>query len=149
MGWLLALGLAARSGPLVRCLAAGSTVIFALALYFTYSRASWIALVLRARGRDRARHATAAADHDRPSCSPLVDHRGRGRLDVARADAPERGLSRGHRDGHGLAVIAIGLVVAASLTILVVDWLASAVSVPYRVRRMYAGTLLFLLAASC
>jgi len=43
VGGLLALGLAARSGPLVRCLTAGSTVIFVLAVYFTYSRGSWIA----------------------------------------------------------------------------------------------------------
>ena len=38
MGTLLALGLAARSGPVVRCLAAGSTVVLLLTLYFTYSR---------------------------------------------------------------------------------------------------------------
>ena len=43
MGTLLALGLAAREGPVIRCLAAGSTVILLLTLYFTYSRGSWIA----------------------------------------------------------------------------------------------------------
>ena len=42
-GALLALGLAARSGPLISCLAAGSSVVFVLTLYFTYSRGSWIA----------------------------------------------------------------------------------------------------------
>ena len=44
-------------------------------------------------------------------------------------------------------MIAIGLVVVASLTILLVDWLASTISVSYGVRRVYAGTLLFLLVA--
>jgi tetratricopeptide (TPR) repeat protein len=56
-------------------------------------------------------------------------------------------LDAATRDGHGLAVIAIGLVVCASLTMLAVDWIGSVISVSYRVRRVYAGTLLFLLAA--
>ena len=147
MGWLLALGLAARSGPLVRSLSAGSTVIFALALYFTYSRASWIALVAGlavAVALDKRRlqlittalvlapwSITAVAV---ASTSPALTHQ-------------SAALSAASRDGHGLAVIAIGLVVAASLTILLVDWLASTISVSHGVRRVYAGTLLFLLVA--
>ena len=147
MGWLLALGLAARSGPLVRSLSAGSTVIFALALYFTYSRASWIALVAGlavAVALDKRRlqlittalvlapwSITAVAV---ASTSPALTHQ-------------SAALSAASRDGHGLAVIAIGLVVVASLTILLVDWLASTISVSYGVRRVYAGTLLFLLVA--
>lgn len=147
VGWLLAAGLAARSGPLVRCLAAGSTVIFALALYFTYGRGSWIAMffgLVIAIALDPRRLqlitvelvlapwsviAVAVA-----STSTALTHH-----DVALASAS--------RDGHGLAVIAIGLIVAASLTILVFDWLAAAVSVPTGVKRVYAGTLVFLLAA--
>ena len=43
IGALLALGLAARSGPVVRCLAAGSMVVLLLTLYFTFSRGGWIA----------------------------------------------------------------------------------------------------------
>jgi tetratricopeptide (TPR) repeat protein len=147
IGWLLAVGLAARSGPLVRCLAAGSTVIFALALYFTYSRASWIALVVGlaiaiALETRRLQLITTAlvlapwsiAAIAVASTSPALTHQ-------------SAALSAASRDGHGLAAIAIGLVVAASLTILLVDWLASVVSVPYGVRRVYAGTLLFLLVA--
>jgi hypothetical protein len=142
MGWLLALGLAARSGPLVRSLSAGSTVIFALALYFTYSRASWIALVAGlavAVALDKRRlqlittalvlapwSITAVAV---ASTSPALTHQ-------------SAALSAASRDGHGLAVIAIGLVVVASLTILLVDWLASTISVSYGVRRVYAGTAL-------
>ncbi len=147
MGWLLALGLAARSGPLVRSLSAGSTVIFALALYFTYSRASWIALfaglaVAVALDKRRLQLITTAlvlapwsiTAVAVASTSPALTHQ-------------SAALSAASRDGHGLAVIAIGLVVAASLTILLVDWLASTISVSYGVRRVYAGTLLFLLVA--
>jgi hypothetical protein len=68
------------------------------------------------------------------STSPALTH----------ADA---GLAAATRDGHGLAVIAIGLIVAAGLTILAVDWLEAAVSIPDGLRRVYAGTLLFVLAA--
>ena len=147
IGWLLALGLAARSGPLVRCLAAGSTVIFALALYFTYSRASWIALAVGlavAVALDTRRlqlitialvlapwSITAVAV---ASTSPALTHQ-------------SAAVSAASRDGHGLAAIAIGLVVAASLTILLVDWLASTLTVSPGLRRIYAGTLLFLLVA--
>ena len=147
MGWLLALGLAARSGPLVRSLSAGSTVIFALALYFTYSRASWIALfaglaVAVALDKRRLQLITTAlvlapwsiTAVAVASTSPALTHQ-------------SAALSAASRDGHGLAVIAIGLVVVASLTILLVDWLASTISVSYGVRRVYAGTLLFLLVA--
>jgi hypothetical protein len=147
MGWLVAFGLAARSGPLVRCLAAGSTVLFALTLYFTYSRASWIAFfaglaVAVALDRRRLQLITTAlvlapwsiTAVAVASTSSALTHQG-------------AALSDASRDGHGLAVIAIGLVVAASLTILLLDWLATFVTVPYGVRRVYAGTLLFLLAA--
>ena len=56
-------------------------------------------------------------------------------------------LAAAGRDGHGLAVIAIGLVVAASLTILAADWLGTTIAIPQGLRRVYVGTLLFLLAA--
>jgi hypothetical protein len=147
IGVLLALGLAARSGPLVRCLAAGSTVIFMLTLYFTYSRGSWAALfvgvvVAIAVDRRRLQLATialvllpwSAAAIGIASTSAALTH-------------STSELAAAARDGHGLAVIAIVLVVAASLTILVVDWLAAAWKVPHGLRRAYAGTLLFVLAA--
>src|SRR5262245_53333487 len=147
MGGLLALGLAARSGPLVRSLAAGSTVLFMLVLYFTYSRGSWIAFffgLALAIALDPKRlqlittmlvlapwSAVAVAV---ASTSPALTHQ-------------TAALAAASRDGHGLAVIAIGLVVGAALSILVFDWIGSLVSVPYGVRRVYAGTLLFLLVA--
>jgi hypothetical protein len=147
MGGLLALGLAARSGPLIRCLAAGSTVIFMLVLYFTYSRGSWIAFFFGlalaiALDRNRLQLVTtmlvlapwSAIAVGVASTSPALTHQ-----TVA--------LEAASRDGHGLAVITIGLVVGASLTILAVDWIGSVVSISSGVRRVYVGTLLFLLAA--
>jgi O-antigen ligase len=147
MGALLALGLAARGGPLMRCLAAGSAVPLLLALYFTYSRGGWIAFFV-------GLVATIAIDRHRlqlittafvlapfpvlaiwaASKSPALTHAG-------------ATLGAASRDGHGLTVIAIALVVAAALTILFFDWVATAVTIPQRVRRVYGGTLLFLLAA--
>jgi tetratricopeptide (TPR) repeat protein len=147
MGALLALGLAARSGPVVRCLAAGTTVIFMLTLYFTYSRGGWIAFFLGLAaavaldGRRLQLITTALVLAPWPviavwvaSTSPALTH----------ADSAEAAATR---DGHGLAVIAIILVVAAALAILAQDWLETAVSVPRGLRRAYAGTLLFVLAA--
>jgi hypothetical protein len=147
VGVLLALGLAARTGPLLRCLAAGSTVGFMLTLYFTYSRGAWAALfvglvVAVAVDRRRLQLITiglvllpwTAAAIGIASTSSALTHQ---TTDLAAAS----------RDGHGLAVIAIGLIVGASLTILAVDWFAAAVTVPRGLRRVYAGTLLFVLAA--
>jgi O-antigen ligase len=148
MGVLLALGLAARGGPLLRCLAAGSGVLLLLALYFTYSRGGWIAFFVGLA-------AAIAIDRHRlqlittglvllpfpvlaiwaASKSQALTHSG-------------TALTSASRDGHGLAVIAITLVVAAALTILFVDWVATVVTVPYRLRRVYGGTLVFLLAAA-
>jgi len=147
IGALLALGLAARSGPVVRCFAAGSGVLLLLALYFTYSRGGWIAFFVGLA-------ATIAIDRKRlqlvttalvlapwpalaiwaASTSPALTHSG-------------SALTAASRDGHGLAVIAIALVVAAALAILVVDWLETSVSIPHGLQRVYAGTLVFILAA--
>jgi hypothetical protein len=147
IGTLLALGLAARSGPLVRALAAGSGVILLLTLYFTYSRGGWIAFFIglaAAIALDRNRLqliTTALVLAPLPivaiwaaSTSPALTHSG-------------ATVQEASRDGHGLAVIAIALVVGAALVVLVLDWLESAVSVSHGTQRVYAGTLLFILAA--
>ena len=147
MGTLLALGLAARSGPVVRCLAAGSGVLLLLTLYFTYSRGGWIALfvgltvAIAIDGRRLQLVTTMLVLAPWPilaiwaaSTSPALTHQG-------------AALTAASRDGHGLAVIAIALVVAAALAVLLLDWLEAAVSIPHGLRRAYAGTLLFILAA--
>jgi hypothetical protein len=146
-GTLLALGLAARSGPIVRCLAAGSGVLLLLTLYFTYSRGGWIAFFVglaAAIAIDRKRLqliTTALVLAPWPvlaiwlaSTSRALTHEG-------------ETLAAVSRDGHGLAVIAIALAVAAALAILVLDWFETTATVPQGVRRAYAGTLLFVLAA--
>ncbi len=148
IGTLLALGLAARSGPVVRCFAAGSSVLLLLTLYFTYSRGGWIAFFIGlaiAIAIDRRRLqliTTALVLAPWPvlaiwaaSTSPALTRSG-------------AALAAASRDGHGLAVIAIALVVAAALAILVLDWLEAAVSIPHGLQRVYAGTLIFVLAAS-
>jgi hypothetical protein len=147
IGTLLALGLAARSGPLVRCLAAGSGVLLLLTLYFTYSRGAWIALfaglaVAIAIDRRRLQLITTvlvlapwpALAIWAASRSPALTHAG-------------AALTAASRDGHGLAVITMALVVGAALAILVVDWLEAALSIPHGLRRLYVGTLIFILAA--
>jgi tetratricopeptide (TPR) repeat protein len=147
MGALLALGLAARSGPVVRCGAAASTVVLVLTLYFTYSRGAWVAFfagLAAAVAVDRRRlQLITVAFVLAPwpisaiwvaSTSPALTHRGSG-LDVA------------VREGHGLAVIALVLIVAAAIAILVFDWLEASVTVPDGLRRVYAGVLLFVLAS--
>lgn len=147
MGTLLALGLAARSGPVVRCLAAGSGVLLLLTLYFTYSRGGWIALfvgltvAIAIDGRRLQLVTTMLVLAPWPilaiwaaSTSPALTHQG-------------AALTAASRDGHGLAVIAIALVVAAALAVLLLDWLETVVAIPHGLRRAYAGTLLFIVAA--
>jgi hypothetical protein len=148
MGALLALGLAARSAPVVRCLAAGSSVVLLLTLYFTFSRGGWIAFfvgLVAAIAIDRRRlqlitTALGLAPWSAlaiwaASTSPALTHQG-------------ATLAAASRDGHGLAVIAIALTFAAGLAILALDWLETVVAVPQRLQRLYAGTLIFMLAAS-
>jgi hypothetical protein len=148
IGTLLALGLAARGRPVVRCAAAASSVVLPLTLYFTYSRGAWIAfffglaVAIALDSRRLQLVTTGLVLLPWPvlaiwagSTSPALSREG-------------SAIAAAARDGHGLAVIVIGLMVAAALTILVVDWLEAAVSVPHGVRRLYAGSLLFVLAAS-
>ncbi len=148
LGALLALGLAARSGPVVRSIAAGSGVLLLLTLYFTYSRGGWIAFFVglaAALAVDRRRLqliTTALVLAPWPalaiwaaSTSPALTHQG-------------AALEAATRDGHGLAVIAIVLVVVSALAVLVLDWLETSVSIAHGVQRVYAGTLVFVLAAS-
>jgi hypothetical protein len=148
MGALLALGLAARSGPMVRCLAGASSVVLLLTLYFTFSRGGWIAFfvgIAAAIAFDRRRLQLittafvlapwSALAIWAASTSPALTHLG-------------ATLEASSRDGHGLAVITIVLAVAAGLAILALDWLEATVSVPDMLQRFYSGTLIFVLAAS-
>ncbi len=149
IGTLLALGFAARGRPAVRCLAAASTVVMLLTLYFTFSRGGWIVFFVglaSAIALDRSRLqlittvlvltpwpilALWTASHSGP---------------LTRQNAS---LEAAARDGHGLAAVALVLMALAALAILGFDALQSSVRVPPGFRRFYAGTLAFLLAATC
>jgi O-Antigen ligase len=148
MATLIALGLAARSGPLVRCFAAGSGVLLLLTLYFTYSRGGWIAFFVGLAAViaiDRKRLqliTTALVVAPWPALAILAASTSHA---LTHAEAA---LPAASRDGHGLAVITIVLMVVAALAILAVDWLETSLSIPHGLQRAYAGTLIFILAAS-
>jgi hypothetical protein len=148
MGALLALGLAARSGPVVRCLAAASTVFLLLALYFTFSRGGWIAFfagLAAAIALDRRRLQLITTAFVLAPWAALAIWAASTSAALTHAGAT---LEAASRDGHGLAVIAVSLAVVAALAVLTLDWLEATVSVPHMLRRFYAGTLIFVLAAS-
>jgi hypothetical protein len=148
MGTLFALGLAARSGSVVRCFTGGSTVVLTLTVYFTFSRGGWIALfaglaaVIAVDPRRLQLITTllvlapwsVVAIWAASTSSPLT-----------RPGAP---LSVVARDGHGLAVIVIAMVVAAAMSVLALDWLEASVVPTHAMQRLYAGVLLFVLVAS-
>jgi hypothetical protein len=148
MGTLLALGLAARSGPVVRCLAAASTVVTLLTLYFTFSRGGWIAFfiglaVAIAIDRRRLQLITTGLVLTPWPVLAIWAASQSGALTHVKAS-----VQAAARDGHGLAVIALGLMVAGALSILALDWLEASLRIPYRLQRLYAGTLAFVLAAT-
>jgi hypothetical protein len=147
MGALLALVLAARSGPLVRCLAAASTVVCLLTLYFTFSRGGWIAFfcgLAAAIALDRQRLQLITTTLVLVPWSVLAIWSASRSHALTHLDPA---LFSATRDGHGMAVIAIVLAVVAALAVLALDWLESALRIPDGIRRVYAGTLLFILAA--
>ena len=147
IGTLLALGLAARSGPVVRCFAAGSSVLLLLTLYFTYSRGGWIAFFIglaAAIAIDRRRLQLITTMLVLAPWSILAIWAASTSPALTRSDVA---LAAASRDGHGLAVIVIALVVAAALAVLVLDWAETALPIPHGLQRAYAGTLIFLLLA--
>jgi len=148
MGLLLALGLAARSTPSVRALAAASSVVLVTTQYFTFSRGSWIALGVGLAGMiavDRRRLQLITTGLVLAPCGALAVWL------ASRSDA----LTHLHAttaaqasDGHGMAVVLIGLATAAALVALALDWVSTRVSVPRSVRRGY-GVLLVVVLAVC
>ena len=148
MGTLLALGLAARSGPVVRCFAAGSTVVLTLTLYFTFSRGGWIALfagLAAAVAVDRRRLQLVTTALVLAPWSVIAIWTASTSSALTRAGAP---LGAAVRDGHGLAAIVIAMVVVAALAALALDWLDTTVSPTHTMQRLYAGTLIFVLVAA-
>lgn len=147
MGLLLAVGLAARDRLTVRALAAASSVVLVSTIYFTFSRGAWIAFfagLVAVVAVDRRRLQLLATGIVTAGwCGAAV-------WIASRSDAlthQNTSLVAASRDGHGLAVILIGLATAAALSVLVLDALEPRAHLPHGARRFLAGTLLFLLAA--
>jgi O-antigen ligase len=147
MGLLLALGLAARERPTVRALAAASSVVLVLTIYFTFSRGGWIAFF-------GGLVAVVAVDRRRLQLimtGLVVAIWGAVAVWLAsRSDAltdQNTSLTAASRDGHGLAVIVIALATAAALSVLLLDALEPKALLPRGAQRAFVGTLLFLLAA--
>jgi O-antigen ligase len=145
LGILLALGLAARArGPFSRALGAASLAVLLPTLYFTFSRGSWIALgagFLAALALDPRRlqlvtvvllvGAGPAAGVWLASQSP-----GLTRFDASLAAATD--------EGQHLAVVLVGLAVAAGIAALAYAALEHRVRVPTLVRRAYAAGIVLL-----
>jgi O-Antigen ligase len=149
MGMLLALAFAARGRHLItRLLAAASLVVLAPTLYFTYSRGAWIALAIglvtaiALDVRKLQLITTALVVMPAPALAVLVASRLRG---LTHTDSS---LARATRDGHRLALVLIGLAVAAATLGWVEDRLGRSFVVPLRMRRIYAGTLVAAVAAA-
>lgn len=147
MGLLLAVGLAARDRLTVRALAAASSVVLVSTIYFTFSRGAWIAffaglVAFVAVDRRKLQLVTTglvlavwgAAAIWIASGSDALTHQ-------------NTSLAAASRDGHGLAVILIGLATAAALSVLVLDALEPRARLPRGAQRALGGTLIFLLAA--
>lgn len=147
LGILLALGLVARArSPVMRSIAAVSAVLLLPALYFTYSRGSWIALgvglvVAIALDRNRVQLVTAALAVGAWSAAAVwVASQSEG---LTRAGTKLEVASRaGHRYALLLLVFAAGVAATAyGLALVERHGFSPAV------RRSYAGALALLLVA--
>ena len=145
MGLLLALGLAARSSLAVRALSAASTVVLVTALYFTFSRGSWIALGVGLAGMvavDRRRLQLITTGLVLAPWGALAV------WIASRSDAlthQRATAAAAASDGHGMAVVVIGLATAAALVVLALDWGETRIRLSQTVRRGYAVLLVVVL----
>ena len=130
IGALLALGLAARGKVVLRCLAAASTVLILITLYFTFSRGGWIAFaagLVVAIALDRRRLqllTTAFVLAPWPILGIWVASRSEA---LTHSNSP---LDAVAKDGHGLAGVVILLAAAAGFAILLFDTAESRVRIP-------------------
>jgi hypothetical protein len=142
MGALLALGFAARAESIVvRCAAAGSLLVLLPTVYFTFSRASWIALgvgLVSAMLLDPRRLQLIAAALAL-ACAPAVG--------VAVAFRSEALTSLGvtvedaSREGHRLAGVLFALALLNGLIALGLAYAERRLVISSRVRRAYAAVL--------
>ena len=150
MGMLLALGLAARGRALVlRATAGASTVILLVTLYFTFSRGGWLALaagLIAAFALDQRRLQLAT------TALVLVPWAGLAVFAASRSSAlthANSSLAAVERDGHGLAVILIGLTASGeTVAMVLLDTVESRASVPRSLSRVFAALLILVIAVA-
>jgi O-antigen ligase len=147
MGVLVALGLVARSRSLVvRMIAAASTVVLVLTLYFTFSRGAWISLGV-------ALLAVVVLDPRRLELTTVL-------LAVApwsafaiwRASGTELahvggGLAASEHAGHHFLPFVLAMAVSAAATILVYTLLQRRLRIPRVLRTAYAVLLILCVVA--
>jgi O-Antigen ligase len=148
MGTLLALGIAARTERAwPRVVAAASLVVLVPTLYFTFSRASWIAfgaglLVLVALDPRRLRTITAALVYGpAPAAAVAIASRSHA------LTHPHSALARASHDGHRLALVLLGLVAAQCLVALLLGRLHDRLALSRAVRAAYASALVLAVVA--
>jgi hypothetical protein len=142
MGAVLALGLAARADSVVvRCVAAASLLVLLPTVYFTFSRASWIALGVGLASAilldPRRLHLIAAALA--LALAPAV-----GVALAFRSDALTRlgvTVDDASREGHRLAGLLFALAVLNGLVAFALAYAEGRIAIPSRVRRGYAAVL--------
>ena len=146
IGALLAAAFAAhaRSG-FVRAFAAGSLVVFAFTLFFTFSRGAWICLTVGLLAMFSLDSRRVALGRTVAAVIPVTS--------VAiwlgsRSDAlttPDASSSRAARQGHLLALAAVGLFATAALATVAVAFAARRISFGRRASIAAVGTILVLL----
>ena len=139
MGALVALAVVAEEfGPAVRAAAAGSAVVFVLTIYYTFSRASWVALGLGfvVMALLTKRHLRLVSRTALASVAPALGLIYAVRLHALNAFSPSTGIGVAARQGRHLAVAAFGLAVLGALLSLALTALEERVTVPPRVHRL-------------
>ncbi len=149
MGALLALGFAARAPSLVGRALAGATlpVLFA-AIYFTFSRGSWVAATIAiavAVAVDPRRLQLVLAAFVLAPASGLAVLLSSHAEALTRTDAP---LAAASRDGHRLALYLLVLVAFSALVAVVLTLAERRVEPPRQVRVAFAGALVLIAVAS-
>jgi hypothetical protein len=149
IGSLLALGVAARAERgWARVPAAASLVVLMPTLYFTFSRGSWVALVvglvvLIALDPHRLRTVTAALVYaPAPAAAVAIASRSHA------LTHPHSALARAAHDGHRLALVLLGLVAVQCLLAVALGRLGQQRrELPRAARVGYASTLVVVLVA--
>ena len=149
MGALLALGFAARAPSLVgRALAGATLPVFFAAIYFTFSRGSWVAAAIAvavAVAVDPRRLQLMLAALVLAPASALAVLLSSHEDALTRTDAP---LSAASRDGHRLAVYLLVLVVVSALVAFGLALAERRVTPSRQVRVAFAGVLILVAVAS-